>query len=471
MRPPEASPVTPIDTLIHARWVVPVEPPGVVLEHHAVAVHGGRIVGVLPSTEAKARFEPRVEHRLGDHALIPGLVNAHTHAAMSLFRGLADDLPLMRWLQEHVWPAEGRWVSEEFVQDGTRLAVAEMLRGGTTCFNDMYFFPADTARVASSMGIRAVVGLLVIDVPSVWARDTDEYLARAIETHDRFRGDPLVRTAFAPHAPYTVSDAALARVATLAEELDVPVHMHVHETADEVRQGVERHGVRPLARLERLGLLTYRLAAVHMTQLEPAEIESAAEHGLCVVHCPESNLKLASGFCPVQRLLDAGVPVALGTDGAASNNDLDLLGEARTAALVGKAVAGDAAAVSAWTALTMATLHGARALGIEEEVGSIVPGKAADLAAIDLSHLETEPVHHPVSQLVYAASRHQVTDVWVAGRHLLKGRLPTTFDEAELRQRTRGWGARIAAGARHRDTRPDTARGPLSGAVPPGERE
>ncbi len=438
----------PVDTLISARWVVPVEPEGAVLDRHAVAVSRGRVVDVLPTDQARRRYLPAVERDLPDHVLIPGLVNAHTHAAMSLFRGLADDLPLMRWLAEHIWPAEGRWVSDEFVQDGTRLAVAEMLRGGTTCFNDMYFFPEDTGRVASVLGIRAVVGLILIDVPTVWARDADEYLAKGLAVHDRFRDDPLVRTAFAPHAPYTVSDQALTRVATLAEELDVPVHMHVQETADEVRQEIERHGLRPLARLERLGLLTPRLVAVHMTQLEPAEVERVAEHGASVVHCPESNLKLASGFCPVERLLDAGVNVALGTDGAASNNDLDLLGEARTAALLGKAVAGSAAAVDAWTVLTLATLHGARALGLEDEIGSIVVGKAADLVAVDLSALETQPVYHPVSQLVYAAGRHQVSDVWVAGRHLLKDRLPTTFDEAEVRARARAWGERIAAGDR-----------------------
>jgi len=438
--------VQPIDTLITARWVVPVEPAGVVYDGYAVAIHQGRIVSLLPADEARRRYDPIIERALPSHALIPGLVNAHTHAAMTLFRGLADDLPLMEWLSEHIWPAEGRWVSDEFVQDGTRLAVAEMLRGGTTCFNDMYFFPEDTARVASSIGMRAVVGLILIDVPTVWARDAEEYLAKGLDVHDRFRADPLVHTAFAPHAPYTVSDGALARIATLAEELDIPVHMHVHETADEVRGALDRHGARPLARLERLGLLTPRLVAVHMTQLEPAEIERVADCGISVVHCPESNLKLASGFCPVERLLDAGANVALGTDGAASNNDLDMLGEMRTAALLGKAVAGSAGAVDAETALAMATLHGARALGLEDEIGSITPGKSADLAALDLSAVETQPVYHPISHLVYAVGRHQVTDVWVAGRHVLRDRLLTTCDEAELIERARQWGDRIAGG-------------------------
>jgi 5-methylthioadenosine/S-adenosylhomocysteine deaminase len=318
-----------------------------------------------------------------------------------------------------------------------------MLRGGTTCFNDMYFFPEETARVASAIGLRTVVGLILIDVPTIWARDADEYLAKGLEAHDRLRDDPLVRTAFAPHAPYTVSDQALTRVVTLAEELDLPVHMHVHETAQEVSDAELSHGMRPIARLERLGLLSPRLAAVHMTQLEPAEIERVAACGASVVHCPESNLKLASGFCPVARLLQAGINVALGTDGAASNNDLDMIGEMRTAALLGKAVAADAAAVAAETALAMATLHGARALGLEAEIGSLVPGKAADLVAVDLSPIETQPVYHPISQLVYAAGRHQVTDVWVGGRHLLRDRVPTTFDEATVRMRAQAWRERI----------------------------
>jgi len=433
----------PIDLLIHARWVVPVEPAGTVLDHFAVSVRQGRIVDLLPSAAARARYAPEVERELPTHVLVPGLVNAHTHAAMALFRGLADDLPLMQWLAGHIWPAEGRWVSEEFVQDGTRLAVAEMLRGGTTCFNDMYFFPEETARVASAIGLRTVVGLILIDVPTIWARDADEYLAKGLEAHDRLRDDPLVRTAFAPHAPYTVSDQALTRVVTLAEELDLPVHMHVHETAQEVSDAELSHGMRPIARLERLGLLSPRLAAVHMTQLEPAEIERVAACGASVVHCPESNLKLASGFCPVARLLQAGINVALGTDGAASNNDLDMIGEMRTAALLGKAVAADAAAVAAETALAMATLHGARALGLEAEIGSLVPGKAADLVAVDLSPIETQPVYHPISQLVYAAGRHQVTDVWVGGRHLLRDRVPTTFDEATVRTRAEAWRQRV----------------------------
>jgi len=434
-----------VDTLIRAAWVIPVEPAGVVLEDHVVAVRDGRIAALVPAAQAERDYSADARHRLDEHVLIPGLVNAHTHAAMSLFRGLADDLPLMQWLEGHIWPAEARWVSEAFVRDGTRLAVAEMLRGGVTCFNDMYFFPDEAARVASEAGMRATVGLILIDMPTVWARDPDEYLAKGLEVHDRLRGDPLVRAAFAPHAPYTVSDRPLERVAVLAEELDVPVHMHVHETADEVAQSVARFGERPLERLHRLGLLSHRLLAVHMTQLADGEHERFAACGAHVVHCPESNLKLASGFCPVQRLLQAGTNVALGTDGAASNNDLDLLGEMRTAALLGKGVAASAAAVPAAAALHMATLGGARALAMDERIGSLAPGKEADVAAVDLSPLEAQPAFHPLSHLVYACGRAQVSDVWVAGRQVLRGRVLLTVDEDEVRARARSWRDRIRA--------------------------
>jgi len=434
----------PVDTLVHARWVIPIEPDGLVLEGHAVAVQNGRIVALLPSDQARDAYQATHNYELPGHALIPGLVNSHTHAAMTLFRGLADDLPLMTWLGEHIWPAEARWVGEEFVAAGSALAIAEMLRGGTTCFNDMYFFPQITGRIAAIAGIRAVVGLIVIDFPSAWAADTDGYFVRAIETFDEFKGHPLVRTAFAPHAPYSVGDGPLARVRKLADELELPVHMHVHETREEVEQSVERHGLRPLARLDALGLVSPGLVAVHMTQLTDNEIALCAERGVHIAHCPESNLKLASGFCPVQRLRTAGLSVALATDGAASNNDLDMFGELRTAALLAKGVAGDPSAVPAAAALRMATLHGARALGLGDEIGSLEPGKEADMVAVDLSFPETQPVHHPISQLVYAAGRRQVSHVWIAGRPvLLEGRL-ATVDLDKIRADAEQWRERIS---------------------------
>ena len=431
-----------IDTMIDARWIIPVEP-DCVFEHYSIVIHGGRIVAILPTRDAHRSYEADVHYELPGHALIPGLVNAHTHAAMSLFRGLADDLPLTEWLNGHVWPAESRCVSDEFVRDGARLAIAEMLRCGTTCFNDMYFFPDEVARVASDVGIRATVGFIVIDFPSVWAQDTDEYISKGLEVHDRYRNDPLINGAFAPHAPYSVSDEPLARIQVLAEELDIPVHTHLHETEDEVRQSKAKHGLRPLARLEQLGLLSPRLLAVHMTQLEDTEIERVKEYGAHVVHCPESNLKLASGHCPIGALLHRGVNVALGTDGAASNNDLDMIGETHTCALLAKGIAGAADAVPATQALRMATINGARALGLENDIGSLSPGKAADVVALNLSGVEAQPLYHPVSQIVYAGSRDQVTDVWVAGRHVLKERTLLTLDERSLLNKAREWQSRI----------------------------
>lgn len=434
-----------IATLLNARWIVPVEPEDRVLEHHAIAIQDGRILAILPREEAATHYRAETCLDLNRHVLIPGLINAHTHASMTLLRGLADDLPLMDWLQKHIWPAEARWVNPDFVRDGTQLAVAEMLRGGTTCFNDMYFFPEITAAVARECGMRACVGLIALEFPTTYARDLDEYLSKGLDLHASLQSDSLVRAAFAPHAPYTVSAPALERIGRLADELNIPIHIHVHETAAEVARFQADQGCRPLERLEQIGLLSARLLAVHMTQLEAVEIERLARAGAHVAHCPESNLKLASGFCPTARLDGAGVNVAIGTDGAASNNDLDLLGELRTAALLGKSVAGDAAALPATRVLRMATLNGARALGLAGETGSLEPGKAADIVAVELlGQPETEPVYHPVSQLVYAASRHQVTDVWVAGRRLLADRQLTTLDTTDLIQRARNWRQKIA---------------------------
>ncbi len=427
-----------IDTLIKARWIVPIEPAGTVLHEHALAIQDGHIVAICPQQQAD-QFQPAQSIHLPQHLLMPGLVNAHNHVAMTLMRGIADDLSLMDWLQNHIWPTEQRWVNSEFVYDGTLLACAEMLRGGTTCFNDMYFFPEDTVRAAETAGIRATIGLILINFPSAWAQNADEYIHKGLDLHDQLKNHPLISTAFAPHAPYTVSDEPLQRIATLAEELDIPIHMHIHETAFEVEDALRQNGQRPLARLQQLGLLTPRLLGVHMTQLTDTEIRDYATAGAHVIHCPESNLKLASGFCPVDKLLQAGVNVALGTDGAASNDDLDMLGEMRTAALIGKAVANDATALSAETVLRMATINGAKALGLDDKIGSLEKGKAADVIAINMQGIETEPLYNPLSQLVYATGRERVTDVWVAGQHLLKERQLTTLDEKQILSKTRQW--------------------------------
>jgi 5-methylthioadenosine/S-adenosylhomocysteine deaminase len=391
-----------------------------VLTDHAVAVHDGQIEAVLRAGDARQRFAhyPRIE--LAEHVLIPGLVNAHTHAAMALMRGLADDLPLMRWLEEHVWPAEKRHVSADFVRDGTLLACAEMLRGGITCFNDMYFFADAALEAALGAGMRSAHGIIVIEFPSAYAADAADYLRKGLELRDRYRDEPLASFCLAPHAPYSVSDASFRQIATLAAELDLPVHVHVHETEHEVQGSLDEHGVRPLERLRRLNLLGPNLIAVHAVHLTVEEIALLARHGCSVAHCPSSNLKLASGFAPVAKLAQAGVNIAIGTDGAASNNRLDMFQEMRLAALLAKAVAADAQAMPAHDALRAATLGGAHALGLSDRIGSITPGKAADLAAVALRAPELAPCYDAVSHLVYAAGREHVTHVWVAGELQLR---------------------------------------------------
>ncbi|ELQ16297.1 TRZ/ATZ family hydrolase [Xanthomonas translucens] len=431
------------DLLIEAGYVVPIEPHAVVLEDHAVAVRGSEIVAVLPRAEAQARFAAARTVSRPDAALLPGLVNAHTHNPMTLLRGIADDLPLMVWLQQHIWPVETAVIGPEFVADGTALAIAEMLRGGTTCANENYFFSDVQAAVYKQHGFRARVGTVIIDFPTAWAKTSDEYFERACEVHDQWRNDPLIGIAFAPHAPYTVNDANFERVRMLSDQLDVPVHLHTHETAQEIADSLKQYGQRPLARLDRLGLVNDRLIAVHMTQLTDAEIHLCAERGVSVVHCPESNLKLASGFCPACALQRAGVNLAIGTDGCASNNDLDMFSENRTAAILAKAVANDATALDAATTLRAATLGGARALGFGEKIGSIEVGKQADLICVDLSALETQPLHNVLSQLVYAAGRQQVSDVWIAGQRKLEQRVLVDMDTDALVANARQWRERI----------------------------
>jgi 5-methylthioadenosine/S-adenosylhomocysteine deaminase len=412
------------DSLLSPRWIIPVEPAGAVLEDHCVALHDGLIEAVLPRATAGARFSSYEKVDLGEHALIPGLVNAHTHAAMSLMRGLADDLPLMRWLQEHIWPAEMKHVSPQFVKDGTLLACAEMLRGGITCFNDMYFFPAAALEAALEAGMRVSLGMIVFDFPSAYGADPDDYLAKGLALRDQWREHPMVSFCLAPHAPYTVSDATFRKIAKIAGEVEVPVHIHLHETIEEIERSLAEHGVRPVERLQRLGLLGPGLIAVHAVHLTDDEIALLARHGASIAHCPSSNLKLASGFAPVAKVAAAGITLSIGTDGAASNNRLDMFEEMRLAALLAKAVARDAQALPAHAALRAATLGGATALGLQARTGSIAPGKAADLAAVRLAGPQAGaglmPCYDPVSHLVYAAGRHDVTDVWVAGKRLLR---------------------------------------------------
>ncbi|MBX3710186.1 MAG: TRZ/ATZ family hydrolase [Gammaproteobacteria bacterium] len=432
-----------VDHLIHAKWMVTCADDNQVLEDHTLVIHDNKILAILPGTEATQRYQANDEQHYLSHAITPGFINSHTHIAMNLFRGLADDLELMDWLNNHIWPAESKWVSQELVYDGSLLAMAEMIRCGTICFNDMYFFLGATAQAAELAGMRAHIGMTIIDVPTAWAKTTEEYFTKAIEFYQQYKNNELITPTLAPHSTYTVSTENLEKVKKLADDYHLKINIHLQEAPSEIEYSIKKYHQRPLQRLHNIGMLSPNLIAIHMTQINDADFAILQETQPNIVHCPESNMKLVSGSCPVEKLAQMGINVALGTDGAASNNDLDMLGEMRSAALLGKITANDPKALPAMHALKMATINGAKALGIEHITGSLEPGKAADFIAIDLNHIETQPVYHPVSQIVYATPRSQVTDVWVAGKQLLKNRELTTLDEKELIKKAQTWRKKI----------------------------
>ena len=435
-----------IDLLINSRWIIPVVPENRVFENCALAIDQQKIVGIYPQAEAQSKFDALSVVDLADHILMPGLVNAHGHAAMSLLRGYADDLPLQPWLEEHIWPVEARVLSAEFVADGTNLAMAEMIKTGTTCFADMYFFADTVAEQVQRSGMRSQIGFTVFDFPTAGGKDPDDYIHKGLQLRDTYKGDGLIKIACAPHAPYTVGDETMRRIATYANELDMPVHIHCHETAQEVADSLKLYGCRPLQRLDDLGVLLPQTQLVHMTQIDDEDIRLIQDNNCHVVHCPESNLKLASGFCPVGKLIDAGINVAIGTDSAASNNDLDLFGELKTAALLAKAVADDASVLDAHAALRMATINGAKALGWDDQIGSLEAGKSADMIVVEISSLSQKPLYNPASQLVYSNAGSQVTHSWVAGKALLRERSLVTLDEENLIRRADAWRNQISPG-------------------------
>ena len=433
-----------ICTLIDATWVIPVVPANSALENHSIAIADDKIIDILPTEDAKKKYVPNTHHQLKGQALIPGFINTHTHAAMALLKGFADDLPLSEWLNNHIWPTEGKHVSHQFVYDGASIAIAEMIKSGTTTINDMYFFPEATAQAAEDAGIRASIGIIALDFPSAYAQNFEEYISKGLELHAKYESSPMISTMFAPHAPYTVSSENLQKIRSLAQDKNLKVQMHIHETAFEVEQAETETGDRPLTSLNQIDFLGSNLIAVHMTQLTDSEIALISEKDVSVAHCPESNLKLASGFCPIAKLIEDEVNVCLGTDGSASNNDLDMLGEMRTAALLAKGVSGKANAIPAHTALEIATINGAKAMGMEDKVGSLELGKQADIAAIDLSKIESAPVYDPISQIVYATSRDQITNVWVAGKQLLADKALTTLNEVELISKAKSWKEKVS---------------------------
>ena len=432
-----------INLLLKARWIAPVVPENQLFENCALAIHKGVIQALVPNEEADKRFAAEQTLHLGNHLLIPGLINGHGRAAMSLLRGYADDLPLGTWLEEHISPVEGQWLGEDFVRDGTELAMAEMIRSGTSCFSDSYFFPEQTAQAAQQAQMRARINFPILDVPSAWGQGPEDYFRKGLTLHDDFRASSLISIGFGPHSPSSLSDESLRKIATLSQELDAQVHINLHASAGEISQSMNQYGKRPSERLMELGLLSPLTQCVHMTQVAPEDLQLLKDSGAQVVHCPESNLKLANGFCPVQQLLDQGINVALGTDSAANNNDLDMLGEMRTASLLAKGVSGNPQAMDVHASLRMATLNGARALGLEHQLGSLEVGKAADVAAVDLSDLAQQPLHNPLSQLVYTQSGSRVSHLWVAGRALMINRQLQTLNEHELMGKARWWRQQI----------------------------
>jgi 5-methylthioadenosine/S-adenosylhomocysteine deaminase len=435
---------TKIDLLINCRWIIPVVPNNQILENCALAIDAERIVGIYPQAEAAKRFDARKIEQLNDHIVMPGLVNTHSHAAMSLLRGYADDLPLRPWLENHIWPAESRHVSEEFVRDGTMLAMAEMIASGTTCFADMYFYHEEIAEAVRHAGMRCQIGFTVLDFATAYGRDADDYIHKGLALNDKYGDQPLLKIACAPHAPYSVSDSAMEKIALYANELDMPIHIHCHETASEIHESLEQYNCRPLQRLRDLGLLLPQTQLVHMTQVDASDISLLQDHNCHVIHCPESNMKLASGQCPVTDLMAAGVNVAIGTDGAASNNDLDLFGELKTAALLAKHASQDASALDAHAALRMATINGATALGWDNEIGSLEAGKSADIIAVKMDSIGMQPLYNPASQLVYCNAGGQVSHSWVAGKPLLNEGQLQTVNHQSLIQAATEWRNKIA---------------------------
>lgn len=404
-----------VSLIIEARWVLPVVESKDLLESYAVIIDENEIIAICPILDVYNKYEAKEVVKLEEHILIPGLINLHTHAAMNLMRGLADGLALKPWLEDHVWPAEAKLVSPEFVYDGTVLAVAEMLSGGVTTFNDMYFYPEAAADASIKMGMRANLGLVVLEFPTQYANDADGYIKKGLDVRDHLREEALLSFSLAPHAPYTVSDQTFQRVVTLANQVNITVHTHLHETQDELSNSEAEYGLRPLSRLANLGFLGPNVTFAHCVHFQAVEMRLLAEYGCHIAHCPSSNLKLASGIAPIYASIKHNINVGLGTDGAASNNRLDMFTEMRLAALLAKGESSDATAVPAHTAIEMATINGAKALGLGDKVGSIEVGKLADLTAVCFSDIEMQPYFDPVSHLVYVAGREHVTHTWVNG--------------------------------------------------------
>ncbi len=422
-----------VDKIIHARWILPLDETDRFLEKSAIIIDKGKIIKIMPSTAVEHEFCSKNVSSLDNHVVLPGFINCHTHSPMNLFRGVADDLPLKRWLTEHIWPAEQSIITPETTQLGSQLAIAEMIRSGTTCFNDHYFFPEATEQAAILSGIRASLGLLVFDIETLWSQNETEALDKAEHIlATRYLKHPNINWTIAPHAPYSVNDAALKHIKAISDKYEIPVHIHIHETQQEIDDSLQQHGCRPLARLKKFGLVNQRLLAVHMVHLDNEDFTTIEDSNINIIHSPESNLKLGSGIAPIYALQQKGFNIALGTDGAASNNDLDMIGEMRTASLIAKGSTHNPTALNAYEVLKMACINGARALGLDKITGSLEIGKQADIIALDVSDYWQQPIFNPATHIVYTGNRMSVTDSWVNGKQILKDKQLTTIDTAEL---------------------------------------
>lgn len=425
--------------IISASWIFTSNSEGQLLSDYSIVIENDKIIDLVPQDKVFDEYEANDTYQLTDHILIPGLINTHTHAAMSLFKGFADDLPLQDWLNDYIWPAEKEFINSSFVKDGSILALSEMIKSGVTTFNDMYFFPDATAEAVKELGVRSNIGLVVLDFPTNYATDPEDYLLKGFEFRDKWRNEELITTSIAPHAPYSVSDEAFTLINTYSEELSINIHTHLHETQWEIEDSIEKYGITPVQRLNNLGIIGPSLMAVHCVHLNDQDMATLAKNKVSIVHNPSSNMKLGSGIADIAKMLKQNLNISLGTDSSASNNRLDIMEEMRLAALLIKGSTKSPESFSANEAIKMATINGAKALGLESIIGSIEKNKKADLVAIDLNSIENQPIYNPLTTLVYSSSRSDVSYVWIDGEIKLKDKKLVKIDEERIIQLAKKW--------------------------------
>jgi len=429
--------------IISASWIFTANSEDQLLYDYSVVIKDNKIIDLVHQSKVFSEYEADEIYQLTDHILIPGLINTHTHASMSLFKGFADDLSLQDWLNNYIWPAEKKFVNSSFVRDGSILALSEMIKAGVTTFNDMYFYPDATAEASIELGVRSNIGLVVLDFPTNYASDPEDYLSKGFEFRDRWRNEDLITTSIAPHAPYSVSDEAFALINTYSEELGINIHIHLHETQQEIEDSLKMYGMTPVQRLNNLGIINPSLIAAHCVYLNEQDIAILAKNKVSIVHNPSSNMKLGSGIADVAKMLKQNLNVSLGTDSSASNNRLDIMEEMRLASLLLKGTTKSPELLPATQAIKMATINGAKALGLESMIGSIEKNKIADLVAIDLNSIENQPIYNPLSTLVYSSTKSDVSYVWIDGKVKLKEKKLVNVDEEKIMQMAKIWQIKI----------------------------